>query len=228
MSRIEEDGTQHPDEHVDLALVGPVGEPLSPFMVLYHYASGVFPLGMQNGRHLWWSFEPRAVLYTSEVRVSRSLRKVIRRGTYTVTADTAFDEVLSQCRLTRLGEGGPGSWITDEYAEVFTTLHRLGHAHSIEAWVGDQLAGGLFGIAVGQMFYGCSMFHSRTDASKVALVGLAERLAEWDFPIIDCQVGSPHLRRMGARMVKRSRFHEVVRGLVRGRRRCGSWARHFT
>jgi leucyl/phenylalanyl-tRNA--protein transferase len=153
---------------------------------------------------------------------------VIRRGDYTVRADTAFDAVVELCRLTRMGDEGQGSWITDEYVRVFGGLHRLGHAHSIEAWQGDQLAGGLFGVAIGQMFYGCSMFHLHPNASKVALVALSQQLAAWDFPIIDCQIHNPHLGRMGARLLPRMHFHEAVRGLVRGKRRVGSWTEHFT
>jgi leucyl/phenylalanyl-tRNA--protein transferase len=195
--------------------------------MLYHYAGGIFPLGMQHERHLWWSLEPRAVLQTNQVKVNRTLRKVIRRGDYVVRADTAFDAVVELCRLTRQTDDGPGSWITDEYVRVFRTLHRLGHAHSIETWRGDQLAGGLFGVAMGQMFYGCSMFRLQPNASKVALVALARQLDAWGFPLVDCQIHNPHLGRMGARLIPRMRFHEVVRSLVRGKRRVGSWADQF-
>lgn len=228
MSRIEEDGSQYPEGPVDLARIGLPGEPLSAFLLLYFYAEGVFPLGMQQERHLWWSLEPRAILSTQHVRVNRTLRKVLRRGDYQVRADTAFDAVVELCRLTRMGDNGLGSWITDEYVRVFTTLHRLGHAHSIETWHEDQLAGGLFGVAVGQMFYGCSMFHLQPNASKVALVALAQKLSEWEFPVIDCQIHNPHLGRMGAKFIPRARFHEIVRALVRGKRRVGSWTGNFT
>lgn len=228
MSIVEEDGTQHPDTKVDLVHVGPPGEPLSPFLLLYHYAAGIFPFGSREDRHLWWSFEPRAVFITHNIHVGRSLRKVLRRGTFSVTADMCFDAVVELCRLTRTGEGLPGSWLTDEYVAVFQELHRLGHAHSVEVWERDQLAGGLFGVAIGQMFYGCSMFHLRPDASKVALVHLAKRLAQMGFPLVDCQIHNPHLRRMGARLVPRASFHEVVRRLVRGKRLVGSWASLFT
>lgn len=227
MSFVEEDGTQHPETDVDLVHLGPPGEPLSPFLLLYHYAAGIFPFLMRDDRHCWWSFEPRAVFFTRNIHVSRSLRRVLRRETFSVTADTCFDAVVEFCRLTRTGEGLPGSWLNDEYVGVFRALHQLGHAHSVEVWDRDQLVGGLFGVAIGQMFYGCSMFHLKPDASKVALVRLAEHLAQWHFPLIDCQIHNPHLRRMGAHLIPRMRFHEVVRRLVRGKRHTGRWTSFF-
>lgn len=228
MSRVEEDGTQHPEGPIDLVRVGPAHERLSTFLVLFHYAQGIFPLGKQNDGHLWWSMEPRAVFLTNHIHASRSLRKLVRQGRYRVTADTAFDEVLGFCRNTRIGDGRPGSWITDEYVQVYSDLHRLGHAHSVETWDGDRLVGGLFGLAVGRMFFGCSMFHLQPNTSKVALVRLSENLTQWGFPLIDCQIYNPHLKRMGAKFLPRGHFHQVVRQLVRRSCKIGSWTQEFS
>jgi leucyl/phenylalanyl-tRNA--protein transferase len=228
MSHVDEDGTQHPEAPLDLVRVSPPEEPLSPFLVMFFYARGVFPWLQEKNRRLWWSPEPRAVVFTDELRINRSLRKVLRRGRYRVTADTAFERVIRACRDTRSGGHGPGSWITEEIIDVFLLLHRLGHAHSVETWEGDQLVGGLYGLCVGQVFYGCSMFRTAPDASKVALVRLVEQLREWEFPLLDCQIHNPHLKSMGARLITRDEFHKVVNVLVRGKRRVGSWTKIFT
>ena len=120
------------------------------------------------------------------------------------------------------------SWVSEEIVQVFSELHYLGHAHSVETWEKDQLIGGLYGVCVGRIFYGCSMFHTRPDASKVAFVRLAERLAEWRFPLIDCQIHSPHLQSMGARLISRESFHKIADMLVRAPRRTGPWTAFFT
>lgn len=127
------------------------------------------------------------------------------------------------CRITR-----EKSWITDEVIEVYTRLHKLGHAHSIEVWEGDQLVGGLYGVCVGELFSGCSMFHTAPNASKVAFVKLVELLAKWRIPLIDCQVHNPYLQQMGARVIPRNTFNRLVGALVRQTRRIGSWGRFFT
>jgi len=228
MSLVEENGTQHLETPVDLVRISPPGEPLSAFLVMFYYARGVFSGMQREDRKLWWSPSPRAVLFTDELHISRSLRKTLRRGRYRVTADTAFEQVVRGCRDTRTGPDGPGSWITEEIIDVFALLHRLGHAHSIETWEGDQLVGGLYGACVGQMFYGCSMFQRAPDASKVALVHLVEHLGKWGAPLLDCQMHNPHLKRMGARLINRVEFHGIVNTLVRGRRRVGSWTGIFT
>jgi leucyl/phenylalanyl-tRNA--protein transferase len=224
MSLITEDGHQQPDPMVDLVRQGPPGEPLSPFLVMMFYAKGIFPwLHSEHAQRLWWSPEPRSILILSEIHISRSLRKTLCKTKLKVTADTSFEQVVRLCGITR-----EMSWISEEVVQVFTTLHELGHAHSIEVWDGDQLVGGLYGVCVGQMFYGCSMFHTKRDASKIALVRLAERLSEWGFPMIDCQLHNPHLQRMGARLLPRENFHQIVHLLVRGPRRLGSWTPFFT
>lgn len=224
MSFVTEEGQQRPDPKLDLVRQSAPGEPLSPFLVMMFYAKGIFPwLYSERQRRLWWSPEPRSVILLSELHISRSLRRTIRRQKYRVTADTHFEEVVRLCGITR-----EMSWISEETVQVFTTLYKLGHAHSIEVWEKDQLVGGLYGVCVGQMFYGCSMFHTKPDASKVALVRLAQQLSEWKFPLIDCQIHNPHLQRLGARLLPRESFHEIVELLVRGKRRVGPWTAYFT
>lgn len=223
MSLVTEDGRQTPDLGIDLVRLSPPGEALSPFLVMLFYAKGVFSWLYKDGRRMWWSPEPRSVLILSELKISRSLRKKLRQNKFRITADTRFEEVVRLCGTTR-----KESWITDELIEVFTELHRLGHAHSIEVWQEDQLVGGLYGVCVGELFCGCSMFHTVPDASKVALVKLVELLAKWRIPLIDCQVHNPHLQRMGARVIPRDLFHRIAGTLVRQKRRIGSWAPFFT
>jgi len=223
MSLVTEDGRQTPDLNVDLVRLSPHGEPLTPFMVLFFYSKGIFPWLFKDGRRMWWSPEPRSVLILSELRISRSLRKTLRKGKFRVTADTHFEEVVRLCAVTR-----ERSWITEELVQVFSDLHRLGHAHSIEVWEGDQLVGGLYGLCIGQFFCGCSMFHTAPDASKVALVKLVELLAHWRIPLIDCQVHNPHLQRMGARVIPRNTFQRIAAALVRKKRRTECWSRFFT
>lgn len=224
MSLVTEEGRQTPDLHVDLVRLSPPGEPLSPFLVMLFYSKGIFPwLQKEDGRRMWWSPDPRSVLILSELRVSRSLRKKLRNGKYRVTADTRFEEVIRLCETTR-----EQSWITDEYVEVFTHLHKMGHAHSIEVWDGDQLVGGLYGLCIGELFCGASMFHLVPDASKIALVKLVELLASWKIPLLDCQMHNPHLKRMGARVIPRNTFNHLAQHLTRENRRVGSWSTFLT
>lgn len=223
MSFVTEEGQQTPDLGVDLVRLSPLNEPLSPFLVMLFYAKGIFSWLHKDGRRMWWSPEPRSVLILSELRINRSLRKTLRKGKFRVTADRCFEEVMRLCGVTR-----DDSWITDEHVDVFTQLHNMGHAHSIEVWEGDQLVGGLYGVCVGELFCGCSMFHTRPDASKVALVKLAEVLAIWRIPLIDCQIHNPFLQSMGARVIPRDVFHRLSGHLVRQKRRIASWSRFFT
>lgn len=223
MSVVNEDGSQLPVLTEDLVRMSVRGEPLSPFMTMLLYAGGVFPWLRHQNRCLWWSPQPRAVLFARHLHVSRSLRKTIRSGKFVVTADLAFHEVLKRCRDTR-----DTSWIDDDVERVFTTLHQLGHAHSIETWHKGELVGGLYGLAIGRMFFGCSMFHTERDASKVALVKLVERTSALGFPVIDCQVQNSHLKSMGSRLILREKFHPMVDDLIRGRALPGPWTEHFT
>lgn len=145
-----------------------------------------------------------------------------------VTADVAFDRVIRACRDTPRGQAGANSsWIDDEIEDVFSTLHRFGHAHSIETWRGDELVGGLYGVAVGQLFVGYSMFHREPDASKVALARLMEKLVVMGFPLVDCQMMNPHLKRLGAQLMPRAEFTATAARLARGSRVLGLWTEIF-
>lgn len=189
------------------------GGDLSVDRLLHAYANGIFPWFGEDDPLLWWSPDPRMVIETGGVHVSRSLRKTIRSGRFQVTADRAFAAVMSACAEARPGQDG--TWITAGITAAYARLHTLGYAHSVEVWLEDALAGGLYGVAIGRMFFGESMFTRVTDASKVALVALARQLHRWDMPCIDCQVATSHLASLGAHEVPRRQFLSLVRRLVR-------------
>lgn len=218
-----------PREHVfpDPALAEPsgllgVGGDLDPRRLLLGYASGIFPWYSEGQPILWWSPDPRMVLPTDALHVHRSLKKRIRRGDYRVTADTAFAEVLEACADTPR-PGQDGTWLTDDMIQAYVRLHALGYAHSIEAWRDDELVGGLYGVALGRFYSGESMFAHAPDASKVAFVHLVQQLRRWGFPLIDCQIHTPHLERFGAREIRRHAYLEQIRPLVRAERAPGPW-----
>lgn len=184
------------------------GGSLTPRRLLRAYRLGIFPWYSPGQPILWWSPNPRLVLFPECVRISRSLRKTIRKGLFAVTADTAFDRVIEACAGPRAGN--PGTWITPEMHRAYGRLHRLGHAHSIETWRQGELAGGLYGVAVGRAFFGESMFSRASDASKVALVALALQLRRWDWAVIDCQVRTAHLSSLGAVDIPRATFLQLL------------------
>ena len=183
------------------------GGDLGPLRLLCAYRRGIFPWFSEGQPILWWSPDPRAVLWPEALRINRTLRRTLRRATFTVTADTAFDRVVSGCAAPRAGQDG--TWITRSMAAAYGRLHRAGHAHSIECWRGADLAGGLYGIAIGRVFFGESMFSRAPDASKVALV----HLCTLGFGLIDCQLPNPHLARLGAVEVDRQRFLALLDAL---------------
>jgi leucyl/phenylalanyl-tRNA--protein transferase len=188
------------------------GGDLSTPRLLQAYERGIFPWFGDGDPVLWWSPDPRMVLPTDGMRVTRSLRKTIRAGRFRVTADTAFPSVIAACAEPRPDQDG--TWITHDVFDAYCTLASLGVAHSIEAWDGTTLVGGLYGVAVGRMFFGESMFARRSDASKVALAHLVRQLRRWNFPLIDCQMSTSHLASLGARAVSRAEFLSVVRRCV--------------
>jgi leucyl/phenylalanyl-tRNA--protein transferase len=199
-----------------------VGGDLSPRRLLLAYTMGIFPWYSEGQPILWWSPDPRLVLFPEELRVSRSLGKTIRKNLFRVTVDTAFGEVIASCaRVHRRDDGG--TWLTGEMVEAYRALHRLGFAHSVECWHEEKLAGGLYGMALGRAFFGESMFSLEPDASKVALVRLVEELRERAFEIIDCQVSTMHLVRMGAREIPREEFLRILSGAVEKAARPGKW-----
>ena len=199
-----------------------IGGDLSPRRLLAAYAQGIFPwFNDADGPILWWSPDPRAVIMPDALKISRSLRRRLARGDLRVTFDCAFGDVVDGCAGPRDGAGG--TWITPSMRGAYRELHRLGYAHSAESWLGDQLVGGLYGISLGRMFFGESMFARVSDASKVAFARLAARLAQWQFEIIDCQVMNPHLHSLGAFDVSRSEFLARLRNNPIDGTRLGSW-----
>jgi leucyl/phenylalanyl-tRNA---protein transferase len=186
-----------------------VGGDLSPERLILAYRNGIFPWYSPGEPILWWSPDPRLVLYPDELRISRSLRKIIKRKVFHITFDEAFDDVIRACAEAKRSYG-EGTWITDEMKAAYCELHRRGYAHSVEAWQDDTLVGGLYGIALGRAFFGESMFSRVSNASKVAFVTLVENLRQLKFELIDCQVKTDHLIRFGAREVPRKVFLEQV------------------
>jgi leucyl/phenylalanyl-tRNA--protein transferase len=189
------------------------GADLSPARLLHAYARGIFPWFSEDEPVLWWSPDPRMVLFTNELKLSRSLRRVMRSGRFSVTLDHAFTDVMRGCAEPRGDE--PGTWITDDMIAAYSELHRRGFAHSVEVWAGDTLAGGLYGVAIGRMFFGESMFTRAADASKVGLATLVGQLQAWGFELVDCQVSSAHLFTLGAREIPRAEFVRHVAEAVR-------------
>ena len=181
-----------------------VGGDLAPARLLRAYRQGIFPWYNAGQPILWWSPDPRTILLPGEAHLSRSLHRTLRKAPFHVTLDQAFAHVIAACAEPR--PGADGTWITPEMQAAYTELHRLGHAHSVEAWQGDDLVGGLYGMAIGRAFFGESMFSRQADASKVAFAHLVRQLRDWDFELIDCQMQTSHLARFGARPVPRDDF----------------------
>jgi leucyl/phenylalanyl-tRNA--protein transferase len=188
------------------------GADLTPDRLLDAYRQGIFPWFGADDPPLWWSPDPRMVLFSDEFHVSRSLGRVIRSRRFRVSMDTAFADVMAGCAGHRGRE--TGTWVTPPMIEAYCRLAALGHAHSVETWAGDALVGGLYGVAIGRMFFGESMFSRASNASKVACACLARQLRRWGYPLIDCQMTTPHLASLGAREIRRADFVERVRDLV--------------
>ncbi|BCK88311.1 leucyl/phenylalanyl-tRNA--protein transferase [Sideroxyarcus emersonii] len=188
------------------------GGDLSPMRLLEAYRHGIFPWFNADEPILWWSPDPRMVLFPQHFRISHSLRKKLHKGAYEVRTDTAFEQVMRACAAPR--QGAQGTWIHEEMVAAYCELHRMGHAHSVETWMEGELAGGLYGMALGRMFYGESMFSRRTDASKIALAHLCAQLRRWEFGMIDCQMNTPHLASLGAAEIPRKEFIARLQDLI--------------
>jgi leucyl/phenylalanyl-tRNA--protein transferase len=188
------------------------GGDLSVTRVVQAYRNGIFPWYSDGQPILWWSPDPRMVLYPSELKLPRSLRKRLRRRDYEMRADASFGAVMHACAAPRQGQAG--TWITGEMIGAYEALHRTGYAHSVETWIDDELAGGLYGVALGRAFFGESMFARVTDASKIALAHLVRQLERWGYGVIDCQMATEHLARFGAHEVPRALFVRKLRELV--------------
>ena len=199
-----------------------VGGDLSEDRLLLAYSAGIFPWYSEGTPILWWSPDPRLILLPDELKVSRSLRQTIQKGMYKVTMDKAFGEVIRNCASIHRKEG-EGTWITSEMIAAYVRLHDSGFAHSVESWRGEELAGGLYGVSLGGVFFGESMFAKRHDASKVAFVKLIQQLKEWDFRLVDCQITTGHLKRFGAREVSRPEFMSRLGEALKRPHRHGRW-----
>lgn len=197
----------------DLALDEPNGllavgvEVITADWMLAAYTKGIFPWSGDDENVTWWTPSPRAVLFTDQVKISKSLRKKIERDHFTISLDQAFDKVINACATTSR-PGQDGTWIRQDMQAALKTLHQQGHAHSVEVWHQGELVGGLYGLSIGQMFYGESMFAKMSDASKVALVALCKHLQAWGWPLIDCQMETDHLKSMGATTLNRAEFEQ--------------------
>jgi leucyl/phenylalanyl-tRNA---protein transferase len=208
------DDPASPFPPLDCALVEPdgllaAGGDLSPERLLNAYQHGIFPWFNEGEPILWWSPDPRCVLYPEKLKISRSLRKTLKKDLFEIKMDTAFARVLKSCAAPRTQQ--EGTWITYHMFKAYMKMHELGYAHSIECWQDNELVGGLYGIAIGQVFFGESMFSKKTDASKVALVHLCEYLKQNNFKLIDSQVHTSHMESMGAEMINRNDFEKLVK-----------------
>ena len=222
---------QAPFPPIDAALREPdgllaMGGDLSPARLLNAYRHGIFPWFSQGEPILWWSPDPRMVLRTAGVRLSSRFRRRLRGSQWQVRADTAFEKVIACCaRIPRRGERG--TWITATMRAAYIELHRLGHAHSVEVFDGPRLVGGIYGVAIGRMFFGESMFSAESGGSKVALASLAHRLQGWDWPLIDAQVENAHLASLGAETWPRPAFLQHVATLTAFAEPPGPWTTRF-
>lgn len=210
---------------IELALRDPdgllaAGGDLSPERLVHAYSKGIFPWFSDDQPILWWSPDPRCVIFPSEVHISKSLKKHIRQKQPTLSFNRAFPEVIRHCARWHSDEG---TWITEEMEEAYYKLHKLGIAHSVEVWEGEELVGGLYGLALGRCFFGESMFSLKPNSSKVAFAGLCQQLQEWNYAIVDCQVENPHLLTLGAKCIDRSDFLSILKNNIAVRPNHTEW-----
>ncbi len=198
------------------------GGDLSSQRLLAAYGRGIFPWFGEGEPILWWSPDPRCVFRTESLKTNRSLRRQLSGKHWRLSVDHAFDAVIRACAAPRAGDSG--TWLVPAMIDAYAHLHRLGHAHSVEVWNGEQLVGGIYGVAIGRLFCGESMFSAESGGSKIALVGLAQLLREMDFPLIDTQVSNPHTLGFGAVEIPRGQFMQEVARLGRLPGKIGSWA----
>jgi leucyl/phenylalanyl-tRNA--protein transferase len=199
-----------------------VGGDLSKQRLILAYRMGIFPWFSDGDPILWWSPDPRLVLYPHEIKISKTLKKIIKKNAFSVTMDLAFDEVINQCAQVRL-QKKQGTWIVKDMIDAYCKLHRSGFAHSVEVWQQAELAGGLYGVSLGKCFFGESMFTRVSNASNVALVKLAKYLFELSFDLIDCQVPTKHLIRFGAREIPRKLFLNQLKVSLNAPTQRGKW-----
>ncbi len=211
-----------PPDHAEPDGLLAVGGDLRAERLLLAYRLGIFPWYSDGQPVLWWSPDPRIILEPGEFHISRRLGQTIKKGIFKVTFDRAFAEVIRACAASPR-KGQHGTWITTEMMEAYICLHQMGFAHSAESWLDGELVGGIYGISLGRCFFGESMFFSQTNASKVALATLVQQLITWDFHMIDAQVTSEHLIRLGAKEVPRHIFLQRLQATLRHPTKKGSW-----
>lgn len=198
-----------------------VGGDLSPQRLLEAYSHGIFPWFNADEPILWWSPDPRMVLFPTELKISRSLRKTLNNGRYQIRTDWCFTQVMQACAAPRKGQAG--TWIHPEMIAAYTALHEMGLAHCVETWMDGVLVGGLYGISLGKVFFGESMFSCVPNASKIAFVHLVKQLQYWEFGLIDCQVKTGHLASLGAREISRMEFSQRLDTLITGLEPGSQW-----
>lgn len=189
-----------------------IGGDLTSHRLLEAYSKGIFPWFNEDQPILWWSPDPRMVLFPHQLKISRSLRKAVKKTHYKICTDCNFTQVMLACAAPR--EGQPGTWIHPQMIAAYTALHEMGLAHCVETWIDGELAGGLYGVALGKVFFGESMFSRVQDASKIALVHLVKQLQFWQFGLIDCQVKTHHLASLGAQEISRAEFSQKLNCLI--------------
>lgn len=199
-----------------------VGGDLSPERILTAYSMGIFPWYSQGDPILWWSPAPRLILEPTQFKLSKKTAKLMRREIFKTTFDRAFSEVIKACS-TEGNRKTKGTWITNDMIDAYIRLHELGAAHSVECWFDGELAGGLYGLSLGGIFFGESMFTRVDNASKIALATLIKQLIEWKFDLVDCQLASEHLIRLGAREISREEFASRIEKSIKKPSRLGSW-----
>jgi leucyl/phenylalanyl-tRNA--protein transferase len=204
-----------PVDYADESGLLAIGGDLSSERILHAYSQGIFPWFEEGEPICWWAPDPRSVLIPKEVSISKSMRPYLNRRSLEVRINTAFEAVIAACqKIYRPGQLG-GTWITAEMQTAYVALHKLGFAHSIETWEDEELIGGLYGISLGRVFFGESMFSLKSNASKLALIRLAQKLHEAGFPLIDCQIHNSHLESMGAREIPRLEFQEILKKAIK-------------
>jgi leucyl/phenylalanyl-tRNA---protein transferase len=220
--RLVDDLVFPPPDYADPSGLIAIGGDLSSDRLLEAYRVGIFPWYSDDQPILWWSPDPRLVLELDHFKIARSLRKTLKKGIFKVTFDRVFEEVIAAC-ATVDRDGQQGTWITQEMQDAYIKLHGLGFAHSVETWFDNQLVGGLYGVSLGKAFFGESMFHLKSDASKVALATLVERLKAWGFRFIDAQMTTEHLVSLGAQELSRRIFLKQLQSALRHPTKRGKW-----
>ncbi len=220
--RLVDDMVFPPPDYADPSGLIAVGGDLSSERLLEAYRVGIFPWYSEDQPILWWSPDPRFVLNLDEFKISRSLRKTLRKKIFLVTLDRVFEDVIAACAQVAR-EGQSGTWITPEMQEAYIRLHGLGFAHSVESWFEGKLVGGLYGVSLGKAFFGESMFHRKTEASKVALAVLVEKLKKWGFHFVDSQMTTDHMHHLGAKEIPRRIFLKRLQSALRHSTRRGKW-----